>query len=103
MDEMGGMVVQTMQSTYAFVEPDTRGRVALGRWLQQGRQYLVETDPETGSVTLEPVGLVLSAEAAADLAEHPDRVAALLARARTITTAGVPAGLVDVDELFTGL
>ena len=92
-----------MSTTYAFVEPDTRGRVALGRWLQHGRQYLVQTDVETGTVTLEPVGLVLSDDAAADLVKHPERVAALLGRARTIATDGAPDGLVGIDQLFDGL
>jgi hypothetical protein len=92
-----------MSTSYAFVEPDTRGRVALGRWLQQGRQYIVQADPETGVVALEPVGLVLSDDAATDLIAHPQRVADLLAQARTIATDGVTDELVTVDELFDGL
>ena len=92
-----------VMSTYAFVETDTRGRVALGRWLQPGRQYMVETDPDTGVVRLEPVGLVLSDEAVTDLVENPDRVAAMLSRTRTIAVEGAPAGLIDVDQLFADL
>jgi|CXWL01.1.fsa_nt_gi hypothetical protein len=92
-----------MQSTYSFVEPDTRGRVALGRWLRQGRQYIVQADDATGTVTLEPVGLVLSEDAAADLIAHPQRVADLLSRARTISTAGAPDGLVGLNDVFDNL
>jgi hypothetical protein len=90
-------------STYSFVEADTRGRVALGRWLQPGRQYMVETDLDTGVVTLEPVGLVLSDEAAADLVENPERVAAMLSRARKVVTSDVPNDSVTVDDLFDSL
>jgi hypothetical protein len=88
-----------MQSSFALVEPDSRGRVTLARWLREGRQYIVSADDATGAITLEPVGLVLSEEAASDLAEHPERVAEMLSRARTVTTAKS----VTVNDLFDGI
>jgi hypothetical protein len=88
---------------YSFVEADTRGRVALGRWLQPGRQYMVETDSDSGIVTLEPVGLVLSDEAASDLVENPERVAALLTRARKFASGAAPGRAVAVDDIFENL
>ena len=87
-------------NAYAFVETDSRGRVALGRWLQAGRQYMVETDAETGVVTLEPVGMVLSDEAVADMVQNPERVAAMLGRARSIARDGAPPSALSVDDLF---
>jgi hypothetical protein len=88
-----------MQPSFALVEPDSRGRVTLARWLREGRQYIVSADDVTGAITLEPVGLVLSEEAASDLAEHPERVAEMLSRARTVTNAKS----VTVDDLFDGI
>jgi hypothetical protein len=88
-----------MQSSFALVEPDSRGRVTLARWLREGRQYIVSADDATGAITLEPVGLVLSEEAASDLAEHPERVAEMLSRTRTLTSAKS----VSVDDLFDGI
>jgi hypothetical protein len=88
-----------MQSSFALVEPDSRGRVTLARWIREGRQYIVSADDATGAITLEPVGLVLSEEAVSDLAEHPERVAEMLSRARTLTSAKS----VSVDDLFDGI
>ena len=88
-----------MQSSFALVEPDSRGRVTLARWIREGRQYIVSADDATGAITLEPVGLVLSEEAVSDLAEHPERVAEMLSRARTVTHAKS----VTVNDLFDGI
>ena len=92
-----------MQVTFALVEPDSRGRVTLARWLRAGRQYIVSADDATGAITLEPVGLVLSEEAAADLVEHPERVTALLSRARAVAHRGDGENVVTVDDLFDGI
>ena len=92
-----------MQGTVALVEPDSRGRVTLARWLREGRQYMVSADETTGAITLEPVGLVLSEEATSDLAEHPERVAELLSRARTVAHRLDGEKPVTVDDLFDGL
>lgn len=81
------------------MEPDSRGRVTLARWLREGRWYIVSADDATGAITLEPIGLVLSEEAASDLADHPERVAEMLSRARTVTNAKS----VTVDDLFEGI
>jgi hypothetical protein len=89
-----------MQTSFALVEPDSRGRVTLARWLREGRQYIVSADESTGAITLEPVGLVLSEEAASDLAEHPERVAEMLSRARSAANASEP---MSVDDLFDGI
>ena len=80
------LYAQRMNTSFTLVEPDSRGRVTLARWLRAGRQYIVSADDTTGTIILEPVGLVLSEEAASDLAEHPERVAEMLSRARTIAS-----------------
>jgi hypothetical protein len=64
---------------------------------------MVETDSDSGIVTLEPVGLVLSDEAASDLVENPERVAALLTRARKIASGAAPSHAVAVDDIFENL
>ena len=93
----------SMQATVALVEPDSRGRVTLARWLRAGRQYIVSADDVTGAITLEPVGLVLSEEAASDLVEHPERVTELLSRAHTVARRATGDNLVTVDDLFDGI
>ena len=92
-----------MNPSFALVEPDSRGRVTLARWLREGRQYIVSADDATGAITLDPVGLVLSEEAASDLVSHPERVAAMLARARTASTRASGEKPVTVDDLFEGI
>ncbi len=59
----------------------------------------MSADDATGAITIEPIGLVLSEEAASDLADHPERVAEMLSRARTVTNAKS----VTIDDLFEGI
>lgn len=45
-----------------IAKPDGRGRVALARVIEQGRDYAVEKDQETGVVTLTPVVILADKE-----------------------------------------
>ena len=92
-----------MTTAYHFVEPDARGRVGLGKWLKPGSQYLVESDPITGSVTLEPIGAVLSEEATADLLANPKRAAALIRRGQQVAVEGAEGNSIPVDDFFNAL
>lgn len=40
-----------------FVQPDSRGRVSLGKVIDRSKGYKVVFDPRTGSILLEPVTL----------------------------------------------
>ena len=75
----------------------------IARWLREGRQYIVSADDVTGAITLEPVGLVLSEEAASDLVEHPERVADMLSRARTVASRLEGKKPTTVDDLFADI
>lgn len=92
-----------MTTSFTLVEPDSRGRVSLARWLRAGRQYIVSADDTTGAITLEPVGLVLSEEAASDLMDHPESVADMLSRARSASRRVEGEKRVTVDEFFDGV
>jgi hypothetical protein len=94
---------RVMNASFALVEPDSRGRVTLARWLREGRQYIVSADDATGAITLEPVGLVLSEEAASDLVEHPERVADMLSRARTVASRLEGKKPTTADDLFADI
>ena len=63
----------------ATVQPDSRGRVALGALIDRTRTYAVARH-EDGSVVLTPVAHVLTDEQYADLQADPKGFAEMLAR-----------------------
>ena len=65
------------------LQPDSRGRVALGTLIDRTRTYTVDRH-EDGSVVLTPVAHVLSDEQYADLQADPKGFAEMLARARSL-------------------
>lgn len=79
------------------LQPDSRGRVALGTLIDRSRTYTVDRH-EDGSVVLTPIAHVLTDEQYADLQADPRGFADMLARARTLV-AGEGA-TVPADELF---
>ena len=80
------------------LQPDSRGRVALGALIDRTRTYTVARH-EDGSVVLTPVAHVLTDEQYADLQADPRGFAEMLARARALVageSTTIPAG-----DLFT--
>ncbi len=65
------------------LQPDSRGRVALGTLIDRTRTYTVDRH-EDGSVVLTPVAHVLTDEQYADLQADPKGFAEMLARARAL-------------------
>ena len=80
------------------LQPDSRGRVALGTLIDRTRTYTVDRH-EDGSVVLTPVAHVLTDEQYADLQADPKGFAEMLARARALIDGDSTA--VPTTDLFT--
>lgn len=87
-----------MTQTVTTLQPDARGRVALGSMIDRLRSYVVCAAVD-GSITLTPIAHVLTDEQYNDLQTNPQGFARLLARAHDIT-AGAAQPHITIDELF---
>lgn len=67
----------------SIINPDSRGRLALGSLVDKNRSYNASVG-DHGVVTLVPVGAVLSDEQVQDLQADPKGFAEMLARAESV-------------------
>jgi hypothetical protein len=86
-------------NTPTTLQPDSRGRLALGTLIDRERTYLASRH-EDGSVLLTPVAHVLTDEQYADLQADPKGFADMLSRSRAIA-AGAPT--VSVEDFLADL